>query len=236
MERAHLLAQLDLLKTQRIQAERQIAQLAAQDDRVPRLMQITGIGYFAAFAILAAIGNIQRFPSAKRLASYAGLVPSLHQSGDQSYSGHITRAGSPNLRWLLVEAAWSAVRFDPHWQQVYEGIQRRRGRSIAIVAIARKILVVVWHLLSNHSTYYYLQPQIFVRKLQEWAWRIGRKELPSTSSIAFVQDRLNSVGLSDLAKALTTNRKGKLQFERQISTQLEKDAKLPSCQSALLAV
>lgn len=75
-----------------------------------------------------------------------------------------------------------------------------------------------------------------MRKLQEWAWRIGRKELPSTSSIAFVQDRLNSVGLSDLAAGLTTNRKGKLQFERQISTQLEKDAKLPSYQSALLAV
>ncbi len=213
LEMRHLLAQLELLKAQRKEVERQIARLAAQDERVPRLMQITGVGYFTAFAILGHIGKINRFSTPRKLSSYAGLVPSLHQSGRHRYHGHITKAGSPQLRWLLVEAARSAVRFEPHWQRVYQRIRSRRGDAIAIVAVARKLLVVIWHLLHEQSIYYHLQPQVFVRKLQEWAWHIGRDDLPAASSVEFVRAHLKTLGLHDLAVALMTNRKGKIKID-----------------------
>ena len=207
-----LLAQLDLIEQQRDETDRLVAQLAADDDRVPRLMQIAGINYFTAFALLAAIGDIRRFSTSGQLASYFGLVPSLHQSGNQTYSGHITRAGNSQVRWLMVEAAWNAVRWDSHWKQVYERLKQRRGAGIAIVAVARKLLVVVWHLLHDHSIYYHLKPAMFVRKLQEWAWRIGRHHLQQANSIDFVHQHLKSIGLYDLVIRLTTNKKGKLKL------------------------
>ena len=210
LELRQLLAQLDLRRTQQAETERFIAQLAAQDLRVPRLMQVTGIGCFTAFAVLAIIGDIHRFSSAKRLTGYAGLVPSLNQTGSHAYSGHITKAGSPELRWLMVEAARSAVRFDPHWQRVYERLKSRRGSNIAAVAVARKLLVAIWHLLHDRACYFYLRPQSFVRKLQDWAWCIGRDHLPAETSADFVRQCLKAIDLPDLAIALTTNRKGKL--------------------------
>jgi transposase len=82
-------------------------------------MQVTGIGYYSAFAALAVIGNIRRFASPHKLTAYAGLVPSLHQSGHGYHYGHITKTGNRLLRWLMVEAARTAVRFDPYWQQVH---------------------------------------------------------------------------------------------------------------------
>ena len=93
----------------------------------------------------------------------------MHQSGQHAYTDHITKTGNPTLRWLMTEVAWGAVRFDPHWKQVFERLQRRLGTSIAIIAIARKLLVVVYHLRIKHEPYARLQPQAFVRKLQGWA-------------------------------------------------------------------
>ncbi len=210
LELRHLLAQLDLCSAQQAETESFIAQLAAQDHRVPRLMQVTGIGRFTAFAVLAIIGDIQRFSSAKRLTGYAGLVPSLNQTGAHAYSGHITKAGSPELRWLMVEAARTAVRFDPHWQRVYERLKSRRGSNIAVVGVARKLLVAIWHLLHDRAHYYYLRPQSFVRKLQDWAWCIGRDHLPAETSADFVRQCLKAIDLPDLAVGLITNPKGKL--------------------------
>jgi len=212
LELQQLLAQFTLLESQIHEMEVQLARLAAQDERIPRLMQIAGIGYFTAFGILAMLGDIQRFSDPDKLTAYAGLVPSIHQSGGKSYHGHITKQGSSLLRSLLVESAHIAVQFDPHWKGVYEKLQKRRGKGIAIVAIARKLLVVIWHLLHNHSNYYYLQAQSYVRKLQDWAWRIGRAHLAEQSSKEFVRTQLNTIGLGELAERLTSDKKGKLQL------------------------
>ncbi len=166
-------------------------------------MQICGVGYYTAYAILAFIGDIQRFPSADKLSAYGGLVPRQHQSGNHGFHGHITKAGNPLLRWLMVEAARSAVRYAPHWRQVHDRIARRRGTNIATVAVARKLLVVIWHLLTEKSVYYHLRPQTFVTKLQEWAFRIGRNHLPAASSKEFVYDHLVHLGLHHMAKSLS---------------------------------
>lgn len=203
----HLLAQLEGIAAQRDETERLMARQASQDPRIGRLMQLTGIGYYSAFAILAIIGDIQRFPTPHKLTAYAGLVPGLNQSGQHTYYGHITKAGSPSLRWLLVEAARVAVRWDPHWQQVHARISRRRGTNIAVVAVARKLLVVIWHLLTHQAVYRHLRPNTFVRKLQEWAYRIGKAHLPASSAQRFVQDCLTNLGLEQLAASLVMDPK-----------------------------
>lgn len=93
-------------------------------------------------------------------------------------------------------------------------ICRRRGDAIAVVAVARKLLVVIWHLLHNHSIYYHLKPQGSVRKLQDWAWCVGSDHLPAATSAEFVRDRLKSLGLHDMAVALVANRKGNLKVDK----------------------
>jgi transposase len=200
----HVLHQLDVLQKDLDEADCLIARLASSDPRVPYLMQVSGIGYYTAFALLAAIGDIQRFASAEKLASYAGLTPRQHQSGGHAFNGHITKSGNPLLRWLMVEAARVAARWDPYWRCVHERIARRRGSNIATVAVARQLLVAVWYILTRKTTYYHLQPQTLVRKLQEWAYRIGHTHLPAKSSTAFVQQHLSALGLPDLANSLAT--------------------------------
>ena len=196
LERQQLLAQLELAQTQLDEANTFIAQRAQYDPRVTRLMQITGIGFFTAFSVLAAIGDIHRFPSPKHLASYAGLVPSVHQSGQKHFTGHITKAGPPLLRWLMVEAAHIAIRWDPHWQAVYQSIAKRRGNGVAMVAVARKLLVVIWHLLTHEVPYRYLNSSTFTRKLKEWARLIGSENLLAENSRAFVAHQLQVTNLT----------------------------------------
>jgi transposase len=195
LERQQLLAQLELAQTQLDEANTFIAQRAQYDPRVTRLMQITGIGFFTAFSVLAAIDDIHRFPSPKHLASYAGLVPSVHQSGQKHFTGHITKAGPSLLRWLMVEAAHIAIRWDPHWQAVYQSIAKRRGNGVAMVAVARKLLVVIWHLLTHEVPYLYLNSSTFTRKLKEWARVIGSENLLAENSRAFVAHQLQVTNL-----------------------------------------
>lgn len=207
----HLLAQVDLLEEQIRESEQQMAQLAYQDARVTQVMQISGVGLYTAFTIIAIIGAIDRFPSARKLSAYVGLVPREHQSGKRAYRGHITKAGDRLLRWLMIEAAQAAVRWEPHWREVHARIAQRRGSSIATVAVARKLLVTIWHLLSENTVYYYLRPKSYVRKLQDWAYCIGRGHLPASSSKDFVADQLRAIDLDDMAEALvTTGRNSRL--------------------------
>lgn len=211
LQARHLLRQIDLLRQELDEADRLIARVACQDPRIPRLMQMCGIGYYTAFAIVAAIGDIRRFVCPNKLTAYFGLVPRQHQSGGHAFNGHITKAGDSLSRWVLIEAARVAIRWDPHWRQVHDRIARRRGTNIATVAVARKMLVVIWHLLTDNTVYDHLRPQTFVTKLQEWAYRIGSTHLPASSTKEFVQDRLSALGLDTLAQSLTAKgRNGRL--------------------------
>ena len=104
-------------------------------------MQIPGINFVSGLVILGEIGHIRRFPSAKKLCSYSGLVPRISQSGQKLYTGRITKAGRKKLRWILVEAAQTTIRNES--QAVFERIAAKKGRNVAIVAVARKILTVI---------------------------------------------------------------------------------------------
>jgi transposase len=117
------------------------------------LMTVPGISYYSALLILSEIGQIERFPSAKHLCSYAGLVPSVYSSGSKSFHGRITKQGSRWLRWICVEISIHTANGDATFQNLYRRICRRRGLAMAKVAVARKILTVIYAMLKLISRF-----------------------------------------------------------------------------------
>jgi transposase len=126
----------------------EIHQRARSDPRVKVLTQLPGVGPFTALVILAEVGDISRFASARKLASWAGLTPTVRGSDRVAHYGHISKEGSVWLRWVLCEAAQTAKRH-PQFAATFQRIAKRRGKKIATTAIARKLLTRAWHLLTD---------------------------------------------------------------------------------------
>jgi transposase len=124
---------------------REIDQRAKHDERVGVLCQIRGIGPYTAMLVIAEIGDITRFQKARKLCAWAGLTPTVRSSDGKARLGHITRQGSRPLRWALVEAAQHSVRGGGPLRDDFERIAKRRGRKIAKVAVARKILTLCYY-------------------------------------------------------------------------------------------
>jgi transposase len=145
--RQGLLRLLDDLDAQIADLTRQIEQQARARNDAVELMKQDGVGPIVSLAFVLTLGTAQRFPRGKQVASYLGLNPSEHSSGGTQRFGHISKQGNRMMRWLLVEAAWMAVRKDPELQRVYQRLAFRRGRKIAAVAVARKLAVkLYWRL------------------------------------------------------------------------------------------
>jgi transposase len=127
------------------QTSAEIDQRAKTDPYVEVLCQIRGIGRYIAMLVIAEVGDISRFPSARHLCAWAGLTPTVRSSDGKARLGHITGQGSPALRWALVEAAQHSARGGGPLRQAYERISKRRGKSVAKVAVARKILTLCFY-------------------------------------------------------------------------------------------
>jgi transposase len=125
-----------------------LRQHAKADPRVKVLTTLPGVGQFTALVMLAEIGDITRFPTARKLASWAGLTPTVRGSDLTVRHGHISKQGSAWLRWVLNQAAQTAKR-SPEFAGTYATIAQRRGKKIATIAISRKLLTRAWHLLSQ---------------------------------------------------------------------------------------
>jgi transposase len=126
----------------------ELRQHARADPRVKVLTTLPGVGEFTALVMLAEIGDITRFGSARKLASWAGLTPTVRGSDLTVRHGHISKQGSAWLRWVLNQAAQTAKR-SPEFAAAYSSIAKRRGKKIATIAIARKLLTRAWHLLAE---------------------------------------------------------------------------------------
>ena len=124
---------------------KEIDQRAKADDRVDVLCQIRGIGPYTAMLIIAEVGEISRFPDARHLCAWAGLTPTVRSSDGRARLGHISRQGSPALRWALVEAAQKCTTGGGPLREQFERIAKRRGRKIAKVAVAREILTLSYY-------------------------------------------------------------------------------------------
>jgi hypothetical protein len=137
-----------------------------------RLLQLSGVGVVVAMTILGAIGDIHRFEDAAHLVGYSGLGAGVHRSGKEHIDKGITKSGRKELRWALIEAAWKAVQMSPFWKQRYAELKQRRGACKAIVAIARKLLVTIWHVLADEETDRNASDEDLAWKMLLWSWSL----------------------------------------------------------------
>jgi transposase len=131
-------------------ADGEMAAGFADDPRVRRLLPIPGIGFFTAATIVAEVWDVSRFDSPDQLCSWAGLTPTERSSAEHIRRGHISKQGSRWLRWVLVEAACRSLH-DAHLRRVYSGINDRRGKKIARVAVARRVLTLCFYALRDQQ-------------------------------------------------------------------------------------
>ena len=133
--------------------DRELGPLARSDQRAKLLATIPGIGPLLSLTFAAEIGEVSRFPSPGKLIGYAGLAPRVSQSGERSATGALSKAGSRTLRWAAVEAANQAWRPSNPWHGHYRRISARHGKNPAKSAIARKLLIAAWHMLSRDEPF-----------------------------------------------------------------------------------
>src|SRR5215203_1384541 len=144
-----LLGVIDDLDRQLAPLERELRPLARADERAKLLMTIPGVAELLGLTIASEIGDVARFPSAGKLVGYSGLTPRIRQSGESSRTGRLAKAGSPLLRWAAVEAAQHAWRPQNPWHRLYVDVRKRHGHgNAAKSAVARKVLIAVWHVWS----------------------------------------------------------------------------------------
>jgi len=161
------LRQLDFLGEELAQIDRLVAVEAQGDEDVRRLLTIPGIDVTTAVTLMAAIGDVTRFPSSRHLVGYLGLHPRVRQSGSEpAHYGRLSKEGSAAARHVLVEAAWMAARSPGPLRAFAARIAARRGHQIAAVAVARKLCVLCWCLLSRHEDYAFARPSMVRRKLR----------------------------------------------------------------------
>jgi transposase len=144
---------LEHLRDQIRQADRWLMQVGKKDPRVEHLMSIPGIGKAFALLLVSEIDDIGRFRSPKKLHAYAGLVPSTYASGGRTFHGRIIKYGNKYLRWAMVEAVWPAISKDVDLSQYYQRLARRKGANPAKVATARRLLTIVYRVLSENREY-----------------------------------------------------------------------------------
>ena len=155
-----------------IDAELARAALGCEDTR--RLMTIPGVDVTVAMSITAAVGDFSRFGSPNKLVRYVGLNPRVKQSGGQPAShGRITKQGRAHARGMLVEAAWVAVKTPGPLRAFFERVRARRGMQIAVVATARKLAVLCWHMITRGEDYAFARPSLTAKKLRALELKAG---------------------------------------------------------------
>jgi transposase len=149
--RDELLGSLEQLQPQIAALDEAVEQEASRRPEVMRLRRQKGVGPVTGLAVVLTLGPVERFANARQVASYVGLTPREHSSGGKQRLGHISKQGSPFLRGLLVEAAQSAARHDPELRRCYVRLAMRKGKALAKVAVARKLLVKLYWRLRQES-------------------------------------------------------------------------------------
>ena len=137
-------------------------------------MSVPGIGELSAAILIAEIGNFKDFSSGDKLASWLGIVPNVYQSADKFYNGRITKRGSKVARWILTQIANAAARNkNSRLKEFYNRKKKSIGHAKAIIALARKIATILWHLITNDEMYEdksgYQKGEIQKRKIVETA-------------------------------------------------------------------
>lgn len=188
---------LRMVREHIVDVEKELGRLSTSErwgSQTVRVMQLPGVGVIVTMTILSAIGDIRRFESPKKLVGYAGMGAGVHDSGQKHREKGITKFGRKELRWALVEASWQAVRSNPRWRAQYDELCKRKHPNQAIVAIARKLLVTLWYLLSKQESYTGLSDEDLAYKMLTWAWHLDRRALNGMSNQQFAKYGLIQLG------------------------------------------
>jgi transposase len=154
LELNHLLVDLEHTRKRLDELEQVIAERAGASDDAIILASTPGVASFTAVALACRIGRVERFPRARSLANYWGLTPGCRNSGESNQRlGRITKAGSGMARWLLAQVTHKVLRKDKKLREWFKRIKRRRGATIARVAVMRKLATIFWHMLSKRKMY-----------------------------------------------------------------------------------
>jgi transposase len=177
------LRQIDFLDGEIAILERAIAEHAPGSEAVKRLMTVPGVSLMTATTFIAAVGDIRRFHEPRKV-SYLGLDPKVRQSGiGAARHGRISKQGAAPVRQMLGEAAFVAVSTPGPMRAFYERVRARRGSQIAIVAVARKLAVLFWHLLTNEQDYAFQRPSLTRKKLRALELRAGAQRHPGSRTL-----------------------------------------------------
>jgi transposase len=201
------LRQIDFVDTEIAILERAIADHALGSADIKRLMTVPGVSLITAATYIAAVGDIRRFRDPRKLVSYLGLDPKIRQSGSApARHGRISKQGAAQVRQMLTEAAFVAVSTPGPMRAFYQRVRTRRGSQIAIVAVARKLAVLFWHLLTREQDYAFARPSLTRKKLRALELRAGAERHP---------------GSRDLATKNTYSQRAHRERERELSEQAE---------------
>lgn len=172
---ARHLRELDRLGEDLTVLDRDIGEAVVENPQVKRLLTIAGINVTVAAGLVAAIGDVHRFSNPQKLVSYFGLNPRVRQSGlGLAQHGRISKIGRAHARAMLVEAAWAAAKAPGPLHAFFVCIRARRGHQVAAVATARKMAVLVWHLLTKEADYLWARPALVAQKLRSLELQAGR--------------------------------------------------------------
>ena len=222
------LATLEHLSAQIVDLDAEIARLSTQEpwsDQTTFLMQLQGFSILLSMTILAAIGDVSRFPHPKHLVAYSGLGASVHDSGQTHRTGKITKTGRREFRWALVEAAWSAIRYFPYWKSQFDRLARRMHENNAIVAIARKLLVSIWYVLSQRTADRQADPVRVATKFMRWSWELSDEQRGGLSSRQFIRYHLMRLNLCrDLSSISYGNMPRRIASEEEVLAVLAQKA------------
>lgn len=163
-DEGRLLIDSDLRLLEHIEQEiaavdRLLVQKAHQDPRVKLLMTQPGVDFLVAQTVLSALGDITRFRDGDHAASYLGLVPKVKQSADHCYHGSITKHGNGHARWMLIQAAQHVRNHPGPLGVFFRRLAKKKNHNVAVVATARKLVVIAWHMLTKNEPYRYAQPR-----------------------------------------------------------------------------
>jgi len=180
--------------------------LASKSREIQILTSIPGIGFIGASTLIAEIGNVRDFKDADKLTKWAGLTPSVYQSANVTRTGSITKQGSRHIRWILVELAHVAIRSPGRLKSFFERLMPKKGYKKSIIAVARKMLRIVWHLLVYDEVFIDVVPRskhVKMPKLPKKIQAVGLNriiELLSKASEVIIKDRnqeIFRIGLSE---------------------------------------
>jgi transposase len=167
-DKAMITADLRLLQALDCESATIDAMIVAEsydDPDVQLLMTMPGVDYTIAHALKATLADVGRFPGPDKAASYLGLVPSVKQSAGKCYNGPITKAGASQVRWLLIQGAQRVGAHPGPLGAFFRKLARRKNRNVAVVATARKMVTIAWHMLKNKEPYRYAIPRATEDKL-----------------------------------------------------------------------